>query len=884
MADGLIRTTCPYCGVGCGVTVASGGTEPVAGDVAHPANLGRLCVKGSALHETLSLKRRLLHPHIDGRRVGWDDALDTLVSRLRETIASRGPRSAALYLSGQMLTEDYYVANKLWKGFVGSANVDTNSRLCMSSAVAAQQRAFGEDVVPGCYEDLELADLVILVGSNAAWAHPVLYQRLLQARRQRPGMKLVVIDPRRTESCDQADLHLPLKPGADAFLFNGLLSFLAHNHAVDHDYVRAHTHGFSEALSAARASSPSVAETARLCELDIASVRQFFSWFAQRPRTVTMYSQGINQSSSGTDKANAIINCHLATGRIGKPGASPFSITGQPNAMGGREVGGLANQLAVHRGFDEKAVAAVRKFWNAPSIATAPGLKAVELFEAVESGKITFLWIIATNPLVSMPDAERWRRALQRCPTVVVSDCTQFTDTTACADILLPAAGWGEKNGTVTNSERRLSRQRDFLPLPGEARPDWWILSEVGRRFGFEQAFRFNSAHEVFVEHAALSGINAGTPLQFDISALATLGAAQYDAMEPTQWPLPGTGERSRERLFSDGHFSTADGRAFFISVSPQWPRARIDTNKPFLLNTGRVRDQWHTMTRSAESERLNQHRSEPYLDLHPADAETYTLAEGDIVEVSNERGQLLLRARFDAGQQRGCVFAPIHWSDQFAARAKVDVLVEPVTDPHSGQPELKQSPVALRRWPVRWQALLVCRQGLSLDRGDYWAGFPIEGGWLYRLAGIDSPPLARDRMLALLPGDADMHFADENTGELRCAWTHDGQLEAVFLMGKTMPDVDLTWVTRKLGCTIEPEERRILLSGYPAGARENTGALICSCFQVGEIPIRAAIAAGCASSEALGLSLKCGTNCGSCVPELNRLIRENARIAATSG
>ncbi|HEY3698737.1 MAG TPA: molybdopterin-dependent oxidoreductase, partial [Spongiibacteraceae bacterium] len=646
----VTRTTCPYCGVGCGVSVTRNGIEllPVAGDSEHPSNFGKLCVKGSALHETLGEQRRLLYPQINGARATWEQALDDISARLQKTLREHGPQAVALYLSGQLLTEDYYVANKLWKGFVGSANVDTNSRLCMSSAVAAHVRAFGEDAVPACYEDVELADLVILIGSNSAWAHPVLHQRLLHARKQRPGTKLVVIDPRRTASCDQADLHLPIKPGADAFLFNGLLVYLADNNALNHRYIKEHTRDFDSALSAARASAPTLAAVAEVCGVEVERVEKFFRWFAQTPRTVTLFSQGINQSSSGTDKGNAIINCHLATGRVGLPGASPFSITGQPNAMGGREVGGLANQLAVHRSFEPESIKTVAKFWRAPNIAKTPGLKAVPLFEAIERGDIKFLWILATNPLVSMPEAERWQRALKSCETVIVSDCVRATDTTQFAKILLPAAGWGEKDGTVTSSERTISRQRSFLPCAGEAKPDWWALAEIGKRLGFAHAFNFQNARDVFVEYAALTGINRATPLQLDISELSAINRAQYDALAPFQWPLlNGNGAR---RLFGDGNFATADKRAHFIAIEPQWPQSIIDKTTPLILNTGRVRDQWHTMTRTAESERLNRHRSEPYLEIHPQDAAVFGLADGEIAEIFNRHSKAWLRVRIEPG------------------------------------------------------------------------------------------------------------------------------------------------------------------------------------------------------------------------------------------
>jgi assimilatory nitrate reductase catalytic subunit len=879
------RTTCPYCGVGCGVAVRlnEGGVLPVAGDAEHPGNRGRLCVKGSALHETLDPQRRLLHPQIGGQRVAWAKALDTIADKLQRTIAQHGPQSVALYLSGQLLTEDYYVANKLWKGFVGSANVDTNSRLCMSSAVAAHQRAFGEDVVPGCYEDWELADLMILVGSNAAWAHPVLHQRMLNARRQRPHMKIVVIDPRRTASCDQADLHLPLKPGGDAFLFSGLLVYLAAQNALDRAYIKNHTNGFEDALATARAVAPDIESVAQSCELNTADVEKFYRWFAQTPRTVTVFSQGINQSSSGTDKGNAIINCHLATARIGRPGASPFSITGQPNAMGGREVGGLATQLAVHRGFTDDSIEAVKNFWNAPNIARAPGLKAVPLFEAIERGAVKFLWVLATNPLVSMPDTERWRRALAQCETVVVSDCVAATDTTAVAHILLPAVGWGEKDGTVTNSERCISRQRAFLPPAGEARPDWWALSEIGKRLGHGAAFAYRSARDIFVEYAALSGINRDAPLQFDISALAGLDEAAYQALEPRQWPIAEVGEdpAGSVRLFGDGRFATIDRRGCFVALQPQWPHASFERDAPFTLNTGRVRDQWHTMTRTTESGRLNRHRSEPFVEIHPQDAAVFGLANGEIAELHNRYGKAWLRVRIEPNQRRGSLFVPIHWSDRFAARATVDRLVPAIADPHSGQPELKHARVAVRPLPLAWRATLLCRTPPELPRDFYWARVPVAGGWLYWLAGSADFARAQAVLSAALrtagldPDEPTMQFATGAAPELRMAWVEQDRLQATLIMGQGELLPDPWWLAGLLEQPLTAADRRVLLTGQPPGEQVAQSALICSCFQVSELQIRTAIAGGCSDSAALGAKLRCGTNCGSCVPELNRLIRE---------
>src|SRR5882757_5651072 len=525
------RTTCPYCGVGCGIlaTPEAGGGAAIAGDPEHPANFGRLCSKGSALGETLSLDSRLLYPMIrcskgTMERVAWPDALDHVAHRFKHIVARDGPDAVAFYLSGQLLTEDYYVANKLMKGFVGPANVDTNSRLCMASSVAGHRRAFGSDTVPGTYEDLDEADLIILVGSNAAWCHPVLFQRMVKNKLER-GAKIIVIDPRRTVTAEDADLFLPIAPGKDAALFCGLLVHLAETLALDYGYIERHTSGFEDTLARARKIAPDLGATARASGLRRNVVARFFELFRTTPRVITCFSQGVNQSSQGTDKVNAIINCHLATGRIGKRGVGPFSLTGQPNAMGGREVGGLANQLAAHMTFKPDDIDRVARFWKAPRVATREGLKAVQMFEAVARGKIKALWVMATNPAVSLPRAAHVRDALAKLDLFVVSENVLSNDTVnAGAHILLPAAAWGEKDGTVTNSERRISRQRPFLPAPGEAKPDWWMVTQVARRMGFGAAFDYGSAADVFREHAALSAFENGGRRDFDIGGLAGLG------------------------------------------------------------------------------------------------------------------------------------------------------------------------------------------------------------------------------------------------------------------------------------------------------------------------------------------------------------------------
>src|SRR5246127_5665053 len=605
-----VRTTCPYCGVGCSILAAVDrqGDTIISGDPAHPANFGRLCSKGSALGETLSLDQRLLHPmfrQADGSlaRTDWDTALGKVADGLPTIVDRDGPNAIAFYLSGQLLTEDYYVANKLMKGFLGSSNVDTNSRLCMASTVAGHRRAFGADTVPGSYEDLDQADLLILVGSNAAWCHPVLFQRMVENKRAR-GAKIVVIDPRRTATAEDSDLHLPVAPGMDTALFCGLLVHLADHCALDCRYIDAHTTGFENALAQARMIAPDLAATAKLTRLPRATLARFFDLFRDTPNTVTCFSQGVNQSAQGTDKVNAIINCHLATGRIGRRGQGPFSLTGQPNAMGGREVGGLANQLAAHMAFTSEDIDRVRRFWNAPRVAAREGAKAVQMFDAIARGRIKALWVMATNPAVSLPRASHVREALKKLDLFVVSENVLANDTVnAGAHILLPAAAWGEKDGTVTNSERCISRQRRFLPAAGEAQPDWWMVTQVARRMGFAAAFAYDRAADIFREHAALSAFENGGRRDFDIGALAAISDDAFDALDPVQWPLRAgeTVQHKDRRFFMRGGFYTADRKARFIAVEPPAPKVATSKEFPFRLNTGRLRDQWHTMTRSGQ-------------------------------------------------------------------------------------------------------------------------------------------------------------------------------------------------------------------------------------------------------------------------------------------
>jgi assimilatory nitrate reductase catalytic subunit len=882
-----IRTTCPYCGVGCGIfaAVADDGETEIRGDPEHPANFGRLCSKGAALAETLGHAERLLYPEIQGKRCEWNKALDTVAQSFARAVREHGPDSVAFYVSGQLLTEDYYVANKLMKGFLGSANIDTNSRLCMASSVAGHVRAFGSDTVPGNYEDLDRATLIVLIGSNTAWCHPVLYQRIRQAKENNPELKVVLIDPRLTATGEMADLHLPLKPGSDALLFNGLLTYLNDRGDINTHFVNSHTDDMMPALQAARACAPSPAAVATGCELREQDVTQFYKWFSANEKAVCVYSQGINQSTSGTDKVNAIINCHLLTGRIGRPGMGPFSVTGQPNAMGGREVGGFANQLAAHMNFDNGNVDRVQRFWNASTIARQPGLKAVDLFRAVGDDKIKALWIMATNPAVSLPDADRVREALARCEFVVVSDCVRATDTTAYAHVLLPAAAWGEKDGTVTNSERRISRQRAFLKPPGEARPDWWIVAEVARRLGYAAAFDYRTPADIFREHAALSGFENDGQRDFDLSALATLGNAEYAGLSPIQWPVPRERPQGTPRMFTDGRFFTPNRKARFVAVTPRGPASEKDDEYPLSLNTGRVRDHWHTLTRTGLSPRLSGHIVEPFAEIHPQDAQQYEIRDGSLVTLATRWGEMLARACVTEAQRPSSVFAPIHWSDQYAHQARADALVNPFTDPVSGQPEFKHTPVKIAPYAPAWHAFLLSQRQLNIPEASYCARAIGQGFWRYELAGDtpswDWPGWARALLCAPVEDGVRaewIDYLDSGAGQYRGARLLGGRLESCLFIART-PELPMRdWLASLFNReTLTREERLHLLAGtLPSQAAALSGGIVCACFSVGKNEIINAIREQrLGSVEAVGQCLKAGTNCGSCLPEIKAILRQ---------
>ena len=892
----VVKTTCPYCGVGCGVLASldDKGVVSIEGDPDHPANYGSLCSKGTALGETAYLQDRLLYPEIQGEQVSWEQALSTVSGRFSDIIAEHGADAVAFYVSGQLLTEDYYVANKLMKGFIGSANIDTNSRLCMSSAVAAYKRAFGEDCVPCSYEDLDKANLIILTGSNAAWCHPVLFQRIVRAKKVNPNLKVVNIDPRETQTTSAADIQLSLKPGTDAILFNGLLNYLKESDIENSFFTENCTSGIDEAIQAAQESAPSIESVAEQCVLTKDDVSEFYNLFANTEKVVTVFSQGINQSSSGVDKGNAIINCHLFTGRIGRPGMGPFSFTGQPNAMGGREVGGLANQLAAHMDLENpEHCDRVQRFWKSPTIANKQGLKAVDLFDAIEQGKIKAVWIMATNPVVSMPDSEKVKAALKKCELVIVSDCVRETDTAKVADILLPALTWGENDGTVTNSDRHISRRRSFLAAPGQAKADWDIITEVAHRMGFAKHFPYRSPADIFREHAALSAFenNAETVGHrvFNISALQDISDKEYESFPIKPWPISSDSPAGTARLFSDGKFNTPNGKARFISVVPKAPVFATTKEFNLILNTGRVRDHWHTMTRTGVSPRLSAHIHEPYVEIHPLDAVQYSLSNGSLARINSPLNKsVIVRVQYSDKQQRGSIFLPIHWSSQFSSRANVGTLIPSIVDPISGQPESKHGIVNIEPYQSNWHGFILSANStnLNLSFAKYWVKSRGRGFWRYEMAGYHLDPdwaVFSKELLGTINDNEWIEYFDASNHTYRAAQFKGAKLGNVIFIGpsENLPPRD--WLINLFQKEeISKSERISLLSGKPPVDQEDTGKTVCACFNVGEKTILKAInEKGFTTPEQIGECLQAGTNCGSCLPELRGILASNTLSSA---
>ena len=903
------QTTCPYCGVGCGVTATVQDTTlgqkvSVVGDVKHPSNYGKLCIKGSNLADTLGLGTRVLQPmlgrHPHQQVTDWDSATGLIANKFQHYIEQYGRDSVAFYVSGQLLTEDYYVVNKFVKGYLGTANIDTNSRLCMSSAVAAHKRAFGEDLVPASYDDFEHTDMVVLVGSNTAWCHPVMYQRIMKAKELRQQKQsdlfVVVIDPRFTATCEAADLHLPILIGQDVCLFNGLLQYLYQQGYADNAFVEAHTQGLETVLKSSQAETD-LQDVAVKTGISLEKLQLFFEKFAQTEKVMTLFSMGVNQSSRGVDKANSIINCHLLTGKIGKLGAAPFSMTGQPNAMGGREVGGLANMLAAHMDLDnQQHQQLVQNFWNSPSIAKHMGLKAVDLFEAVESGKIKAIWIMATNPVVSLPNADQVKRALNSCEFVVVSDICKDTDTTQFADVLLPALGWGEKDGTVTNSERRISRQRAFLDPPEQAKADWWAVAQVAQKLGFT-GFDFANSHEIFKEHALLSAyqnaeINARSNTQsfryFNLQGLTDLSLDEYDQLEPIQWPviMRNQTEHAFAQLFSQGQFSHADGKAKFIATMAIDPVHQSTAEYPLILNTGRIRDQWHTMTRTGLSANLSTHKAEPFCEIHPNDALKYGLKEGELVEIKSAWGNCVLRAVLSDNIRRGQIFAPIHWNDQYASDARIGKVVNPVVDAISGEPEFKHTPVLIQPFYTQWQGVFYVREGFehivknSIENTVWWTKIQTAKAVRYELADRRRFTHTTQNLKQLLPFDDEsfewLNLEDQTAHISHSVVLKEGRLIAsLYIAPKALlPDRD--WVASLFKRDrLSAMHRKALLAGQVMSIGNSEGPLVCSCFKVGKNRIIETIKQNNINHEKqVTACLKAGGNCGSCLPEIRGLIK----------
>jgi assimilatory nitrate reductase catalytic subunit len=896
------RSICCYCGTGCGVLIRHEGGRivDVAGDPEHPANRGQLCSKGATLHLTTATATRALQPELrlarDGARqpVAWDAALDQAAERFAGIIREHGPDAVAFYVSGQLLTEDYFVFNKLARALVGTNNIDSNSRLCMSSAVSAYKRSLGADAPPCSYEDIGLADCLLIAGANPAYAHPIVFRQVTEARAANPDARLIVVDPRITDTAAAADLHLAIEPGTDALLFGALLHVLIWEDLVDGRFVREHTTGFEAVRDAVRELTPETA--ARLCGLGKTGAEDIVTaarWFGQARAALSLWCQGLNQSHHGTDNGSALIQLHLAAGQIGRPGAGPFSLTGQPNAMGGRETGTMATLLPGHR---DPARAGDRaelaEAWGVPDLPAAPGATAVELFDGLAAGRIKAVWIACTNPAQSLPDQARVQAALARAEFVVVQEAFRDTETAAHADLLLPAATWGEKEGTVTNSERRISRVRAAVPAPGQARPDWAIARDFALRLG-ERLGRADAPHlfgwagpgAIFAEHAALT---AGRDLD-----LSGLDYGLLEAAGPQQWPFPAGATAGTTRLYQDHRFATADGRARFIALPHATVAEPTDARHPLHLNTGRLRDQWHGMSRTGLAARLYNHAELATAACHPDDLARRGIAPGELVRLVSRRGAVVLPVAADPGQKPGHVFVPMHWGRRRLSSAGANELTQAALDPHSKQPEFKHAAIRLERAGLPWRGLLL-RRAADGEQALAWsqALAPLLGEFGYaalslagrerpvlslQLAAVTAPEpalLTRLCALAALEGDGVLDYADARRAITKRALVADGVLEGIAFFGETAA---AGWLRDALlaGQPVAPLRRWLFLpaSAPPADLVSRRGRIVCNCQDVAETEIAAALAAGDRDLDALQRRLKCGTGCGACVPELNRMI-----------
>ena len=877
----LKQTTCAYCGVGCGVDISLFNNVPtkLEGMREHPANFGRLCVKGTHLLDTTGSDNRLTSPLINNKAATWDEATDHVANKFNDIIQKHGPDAVAFYVSGQLLTEDYYIANKLMKGYIGSGNIDTNSRLCMSSAVAGYKRAFGEDVVPCTYEDLEQTELLILIGSNAAWTHPVLYQRMERAKQLNSNMKVVVIDPRKTDTAELADTFLNIKPGSDAALYNGLLNYLNEHNHLDTQFIAQHTNGFESALQEAQ--KWSCEAVSDFCDIAIEQVTEFYALFANSPSAISFYSMGINQSSSGVDKCNAIINAHLASGKLLKPGSGPFSITGQPNAMGGREVGGLANQLAAHLDIENEAhQSLVQRFWLSPTIAKKAGSNAIDMFDDIAAGKIKAVWIMATNPMVSLPNNAAIKKALETCELVVVSDCIAKSDTLKFADVAFPSTGWGEKNGTVTNSERRISRQRPLVAPYSGAKNDWQIMCDVAKKMGFE-GFDFIDPSGIFEEWAQLTDFENNGSRLLNLSGLVGLTKSQYDNLKPIMWPVVKNQPYKNGQVFTDNQFSTADKKARFIPITPKLPVQKTSSDYPFVMNSGRIRDQWHTMSRTGKSTALSSHITRPYIEINPLDASKLAIKQNDLISAIAQTGQVTAHAKVTDSVRKGECFMPIHWNKQFASSATVSGLYQSVVDPLSGQAECKHGAVNIVKAPFVQYMQLFAKNEFVIN-SDFWLKVNASNCFNYQLA-LNEPKSDLLYYCQTLTGLQGQWSAMNTAKAMHVQCIQNDKLAFVGVISNEQKEISLEWINHLFA---EPlltfTQLQSLLYATP-DEEFTQGVQVCSCFKVREQPIINAIKNDANTVEQLGAELKCGTNCGSCKTQLSQLIKQHATQKANS-
>lgn len=892
------KASCPYCGVGCGVIIEHDDHHVIGvkGDPTHPANFGRLCTKGSTLHLSMNTTQRLHYPMLreskqaDARRVGWNDALNTAAEKFAKVIAQHGPDAVGFYVSGQLLTEDYYVFNKLVKGLIGTNNIDTNSRLCMSSAVAAYKQTLGADAPPCSYEDFDHSDCLLIAGANPAYAHPIAYRRIEAAKANRPEMRIIVIDPRRTDTAAAADLHLAILPGTDIWLLNAILHVLIWDGYVDMPWIRAHTEGFAALREHVREITPSVA--AQVCGVSAEDIMTAARWWGEAQAPMSLWCQGLNQSHHGTHNGTSLIALSLAVGKIGQPGCGPFSLTGQPNAMGGREVGGLANLLSAHRDLANPVHRQeVADLWGIESVPEKPGLSAVELFEAARKGQIKALWIACTNPAHSMPNQAAIREALERCEFVVLQEIYANTETARYADLLLPASGWAEKEGTVTNSERRITHIRPAIPSPGEARSDWRIARDFARVLGeklnrgetAKRLFAYESPESIFLEHARST---QGRDL--DISAL---NYSILDMDGPQQWPYRGADQTPSVRLYTDARFQTATGKASFVIPSANLTAERVNASYPIQLTTGRLRDQWHGMSRTGKVVSLFNHAGEPRVDLHAADMARRGIKERDFVCISSRRGKIILRAHASDEVRSAQAFIPMHWGLNHLNSAGANELTLDVTDPYSRQPEFKHAAIQLERVDLPYQAVFVrnlhtpdevldaSAQLSSILRQCRYGAVHLAGSThpTLILTLADAEPINEgliaqiDAILGLSDAGC-LAYKDLRRGISKKALMENGILTGIHLSGEVLAEQWLTEVIVEHAYT--PAMRPWLFApvSKPPLAQSGRGKIVCNCFNVSETEISRRCEAG-DDLATIQQTLKCGTSCGSCVPELKRLI-----------